>query len=81
MARALEGNPSPEVRQTVRRLLDSLDRAAVRERRAVDALERAGTEEAQRLLRQLAQGAAGASLTEDARTALERLRRRDAGRR
>lgn len=81
MARALEGNPSPEVRQTVRRLLDSLDRAAVRDRRAVEALERAGTEEAQRLLRQLAQGAAGAGLTEDARAALERIRRRDVGRR
>src|SRR5262249_27078527 len=45
--------------------------------RAVEALERMGTEEARRLLRELAGGYAGARLTREAKEALVRLGRKE----
>jgi hypothetical protein len=73
---ALKKPLTAEVQLRVRKLLDRVDAqtAAARLRlgRALEALERAGTPEARRLLRQLAEGAPGAWLTEEARQALRR---------
>jgi hypothetical protein len=44
----------------------------------MEALERAGTAEAQRLLRTLAGGAAGARQTQEAKAAVERLEKQHA---
>jgi RNA polymerase sigma factor (sigma-70 family) len=76
-------SPSAEVRRKAEALLakaDSLTPAPerLRELRAVEALEHAGTPEARRLLGTLSRGAAGARLTREARLAAERLSRRPA---
>jgi RNA polymerase sigma factor (sigma-70 family) len=83
LRQALEKNPPVEVRRRLERLLDGLDaRAASGDRlralRAVEVLERIGTPEARAVLRQVADGAAQARLTEAARGALERLARHPA---
>src|SRR5262249_27246270 len=52
---------------------------SLRTGRALEALERADTPEARQVLQALADGAAGARLTEAARTALQRLRRKASG--
>jgi hypothetical protein len=68
-----------EVKRRLGRLLKALDRltpAQVREVRAVEALERAGTAEARALLKGLAAGAPAAVLTREARAALARLEAR-----
>ena len=49
----------------------------VSERRVCEALERAGTPQARRLLEALAEGAAGARMMQEAKASLERLARRD----
>jgi hypothetical protein len=77
---ALESKPSLEAR---RRLEDLLVKARMawwnvsgerlRSLRAVEALELARTNEARAVLNLLAEGAAGARLTEEARMALQRL--------
>jgi RNA polymerase sigma factor (sigma-70 family) len=76
---ALKDNPSVEVRRRAAALLTKLTERpspeALRRGRAVAALERMGTPEARRLLEALAKGAAGDALTEEARGALERLRK------
>jgi WD40 repeat protein len=69
---------SPEVRLRAAKLLDALERAppspeTLRALRAVEALERIGTERARRLLLRLAGGAPEARLTLDAEAALRRL--------
>jgi hypothetical protein len=53
---------------------------AFRSRRAVAVLERMATKEARQLLRRLADGAAGALLTREAKAALERQARLKPGR-
>jgi WD40 repeat protein len=77
---ALAGSASPEVRRRIEYLVNALHREPtadeLRRTRAVQALELASDPEAQGVLRELAAGAAGATLTEDARAALERTRRR-----
>jgi WD40 repeat protein len=83
LRRALEGDPPEELKRRARRLLDRLESpdprgAALRPRRAAEALERAGTPEAVQLLEALAKGRADADLTEDARAALRRLKARAA---
>ena len=80
---ALQGKPAPEVRRRVEELLGRLDEPltdpeVLRAVRAVEALERMGTAEARRLLRELAKEAPGARLTEEARSSLRRLDRRPA---
>jgi WD40 repeat protein len=81
LEKALAAPPSVEVHQRVRNLLEALKRGptplAIRDMRAVQALELAGTAEARETLRAWAGGASGARLTEDARAALRRLDRRD----
>jgi hypothetical protein len=84
LRRTLGEGPSAEVRRRVRGLLQRLDRTdpgpeALRVLRAVEALERAGTPEARRLLEELGGGAAGTWLTEQARAALRRLAARPGG--
>jgi WD40 repeat protein len=72
-------SPSAEVRKRVKALLDSLDRPVVtgvraRPIRVVELLERLATAPARKLLGELSGGAPEARLTEEARSALERLR-------
>ncbi len=81
LRRALEGQPSSELRRRVEALLAALPReagggAALRDLWALEALEHAGTAEARALLRDLAGGAPGHPLTEEAKGSLQRLERR-----
>jgi RNA polymerase sigma factor (sigma-70 family) len=80
---ALTKNPSLESRRRIEQVLDDLrsrpaSGEALRQTRAVAALEHAGTPEAGRIVRELAAGAAGAWLTEEAQAACARLERRPA---
>jgi RNA polymerase sigma factor (sigma-70 family) len=77
---ALNGRPSPEARRRIEHLIEKQeprDWASSGERlrawRALEVLERAGTPEARRMLQALADGAPGASLTQDAKAVLSRL--------
>ncbi|HEY7154819.1 MAG TPA: WD40 repeat domain-containing protein [Gemmataceae bacterium] len=74
----LANRPSLEMRRRAEELLELLANPAastehLRALRAVEVLERAGTETARQALRILADGAAEASLTREAKTALNRL--------
>jgi WD40 repeat protein len=73
--------PSLEVRRRVEDLLAPCAQTeggpeVLRCLRAVEVLETIGTEEAQRVIKKLAGGAAGAVQTEDAKAALQRLNRK-----
>jgi RNA polymerase sigma factor (sigma-70 family) len=76
LRKALEGRPVVETRRRVEALLDRLSdpRRRLQVGRTLELMEHLGTAEAQRLLEELARGAAGAWLTEDCRGALARLR-------
>jgi RNA polymerase sigma factor (sigma-70 family) len=80
LRKALAGQPSLEVRLRVERLLQRLKGPAsaegLRAVRAVRALEYGGSPEARRLLATLAEGAADAPLTREAKASLGRLGRR-----
>ncbi len=72
--------PSLEVSRRVDYLLKKLEKASIspekiRSLRAVEVLERIATPQAQRVLESLSQGAQEAFLTQDAKNALDRLRR------
>ncbi|HEY7311574.1 MAG TPA: sigma-70 family RNA polymerase sigma factor [Gemmataceae bacterium] len=72
---ALTRQPSLEVRKQVEGVLDRLavlTPERLRRVRAVEVLERIDSAESRRLLRKLAEGAQGSSLTESARAALRR---------
>jgi hypothetical protein len=76
----LEGKPSLEVRRRVEQLLKRLEEQLptperLRTLRAIAVLEKIGTAEACELLRSLAEGAAGAGPTREAKSALRRLDR------
>jgi WD40 repeat protein len=80
--KALAGRPSAEVRRKLAALLEKQAGEArkpsaerVRLLRALEVLELAATEEARRLLAELAKGAPGAWLTEEAKMAAARLER------
>jgi WD40 repeat protein len=78
LRRALAARPSLEVRLRLEGLLEraekgALSREQVRELRAVEALEQAGTPQARRLLEALAGGDADARLTREAKAALRRV--------
>lgn len=78
---ALREKLSSEVRTRVESLLAPLNRhpatpEELRQTRALQVLERIGTEEAQAVLRRVAEGAPGAWVTGEARAVLERLDRR-----
>jgi WD40 repeat protein len=72
---ALGGKPSPEQALRIRRLLARIggSRLPAHERRALVLLESIGDADARRLLRTLAGGAPGATLTLEAKAALDRL--------
>lgn len=73
---AKESPPSPEVRRSATRLLARLAKPTAEERRAwraVEVVEAIRGAEAQKLLKELATGAAGAVLTEEARAAVRRV--------
>ncbi len=79
LRKALAGSPSAEVRDRLNQLLKNLEAGGLsagrlREMRAVEALERAGTAEARRTLEALKDGPAG-PLADDARESLRRLSR------
>jgi hypothetical protein len=81
--KVLEGAPSAESRRRLERLLAQQVRSQgkptpeyLRLLRALEFLERAGTPEARQHLETLAQGAPGARVTREAKSALERLSRR-----
>ncbi len=76
--RLLEGNPAADLRKQLQSLLESLEglvtqRERIRALRAVELLEQLRLAESRALLRELAQGASGAELTEEARACLLRL--------
>jgi WD40 repeat protein len=78
LRQALKGGLSAEARRRLSRLLERPRRSleALRQGRALLALELAGTPKARELLRRLAGGAPGASLTRAAQAASQRLDRR-----
>lgn len=80
LRRALERNPSPEVRRCVEGLLEATRFArspeTVRGLRAIQVLEWIGTKETRQLLEALAEGAAAARETQEAKAALRRPQRR-----
>jgi WD40 repeat protein len=76
---ALRQSPSAETKARLNRLLESLDTLSldqVRDLRAVEVLERIGSAEAKAILADLAQGAAGARLTIEAKASLARWKQR-----
>jgi WD40 repeat protein len=78
--KAVAARSSLEVLRRLERLLDALDRPTAEEvlhTRCVEILERIGSAEAKKLLRQLADGDPLQVLTREARAALGRLDRRD----
>jgi RNA polymerase sigma factor (sigma-70 family) len=83
LRRALSGRPSAEVRRQVELLLERLQGPAtpqlLRGFRCVEVLEGIGSDEARRLLQQLVQDAPSPRLVREAKAALERLARRQAG--
>jgi len=79
LRKALEGNPALEFRQRVERLLEKAtvqkpQGDQLREVRAIELLELAGTPEAKKVLDSLAAGAAGARLTREAEAAMSRMK-------
>ena len=81
LRRALEKQPSLELRRRVKELLDGLNQLPaeqVRGIRAVEVLEHTGSSEARQVLRSLAQGAPEARLTREAKASLQRLAKRTA---
>jgi RNA polymerase sigma factor (sigma-70 family) len=84
LRKALQEKPPLETRRRLQALLDDLDWAErlrsldgaerLRSLRAIEVLERIGDKPARDLLRRLSKGAAGAWLTEEARTSLQRLK-------
>jgi WD40 repeat protein len=78
LRKALEGDPALDLKQRVEGLLQKtavrrVQGDQLRELRAVELLELAGTPEAKQVLESLAKGAAGARLTREAEAALARL--------
>jgi WD40 repeat protein len=81
LRKALQGNPTPEVRTRLQQLLDRLkepdaESERLRGLRVVELLERIGTTEAQDVLKKLAAGVPEAVLTKEAAASLGRLRKR-----
>ena len=80
LRKALAGTPSAEMRERLKKVLDAEGRGPsaerLRQERALEVLEGAGTPEAKKLLAELAKGSPQAWLTREARAALDRLAER-----
>jgi hypothetical protein len=81
LRKALDDQPSLELRRRVEGLLQKLDGPVtlpdhLRSLRAIEVLEHIGTPAAQQVLASLAKGAAAARLTREAQAAMARLERR-----
>src|SRR5262249_39787003 len=76
LRQVLQGKPSLELRHRVERLLAKLENEQLRSRRAVEVLERIGTEAAIAVFEVLAKGSSQTCLTQEANSALERLPKR-----
>jgi RNA polymerase sigma factor (sigma-70 family) len=81
MEKALAGRPTPEARRRLQRLVQKLggpitSSEMLRALRAVEVLENVGGPEASKVLQSLAGGAPHATLTTEAKAALQRLKRR-----
>jgi WD40 repeat protein len=77
LRKTLESKPSVEVARQVKRLLKEVEGPTtnpeqLRQLRAVEVLERMGTLEARKVLETLAEGAASAKLTQEAKASLQR---------
>jgi WD40 repeat protein len=85
LKKALEGQPSPEARRQLVRLVERLGPGhapaanTLRGLRALEVLERLGPDEQKPILDALASGAPQAPLTQEARAALDRLAKRSTG--
>jgi hypothetical protein len=82
LRQALARKPVLETRKRLEGLLNKLvgpvtDPERLQESRGAEVLEHIGTPEARQVLRALANGAPAAALTQEARTALERLAKRN----
>ena len=73
LRKALESNPSLEVRRRIEKVLESLASERLRITRALEAIEHMNTREATQLLEALANGAPQAWLTDEARAICKRL--------
>src|SRR5262249_26262147 len=81
LRKVLQRQPRLEMRRRVEQLLEKLekrvlDSETLRSARALETLERIGTEGAKQIAESLSQGARGSWLTEDARATLARLNKR-----
>ncbi len=81
LSKALQNRPSVELRGRLQQLLTALERQmleadALRTVRAIEILERVGTDEARQTLEALAQRSVGHQPAEQARAALQRLEKR-----
>jgi len=86
LAKAIEGKPALEVKKRLEGIIARIDQQRVppgqiRVLRALEVLERIGTTEARSILEKMAQGANDASLTLEARDALERVKARQSEKR
>jgi WD40 repeat protein len=84
LRRALAGKPSPEARRRLEALRGAIESRTLSAEqlhalRAVEVLEHIGTRPARRVLEELAAGAPGALLTDEAKASLQRLAGRAAG--
>jgi hypothetical protein len=78
LRQVLEKKPAPDLRRSITELLERLEQPVLtgqqaRAVRATVVLEHIGSPAARELLQQLAQGAAGARLTQEAKASLQRL--------
>jgi WD40 repeat protein len=79
LRKALDAEPSPEARKLIEEILRKVDLAVphgetLRTLRAIEVLETIAKPEAKSVLQKLAQGTAGAAVTQAAKEALERFR-------
>jgi WD40 repeat protein len=78
LRKTLAGRPSSEVRVRVERLLQKLESRGLQEFRVLEVLERIGTSEAEKVLKEVAAGAPESRWAREAKASLERLSRRPA---
>jgi hypothetical protein len=76
LRKTLQENLPLETKRRVEMVLAKISGERLRTLRAIEILERIATKDARELLRRLADGAAGAWLTEESRLTLERLQQR-----